>query len=470
MKDCPRRNERQCIDRGHRWSTENSCDEAEQGNIYSSGSLEGSCGCSTGTLEYACRIKMVEEDNGYVDITNRYHDRRRGHGILDGFTVRDYERKARGCTQRSKIFDDSKSIDCFGMKSGDHRELHIHDYRPIQFESHSSTSRYVTLRNHDEYNKPDFVRKERGCTRDDRNQLAKAKCHLLCVENVRGCTRAKGDENRSATQDNVSRWHCDAEPMMKTLSTMMFVLRIGTMYLWILQMLLYAGSRLLFLHAEVGYAHIGTELGWQITRGVVWAAATFGYLCSRKSINKRRLQIVQQRRFSLGVRHRRGTKMIYALFACMVLNTHAVAVIQQAPPSEGDIIRNDTDFAASPHECRSGRHRLSGINCDDRQRLQVYGHHSVFGACGPRYANVERRYLDEVSDEACKVWRDFEEDLHCRATVVRPQPGRDHGRVTYVANLGNGEPHGTVPYGWKNCKFTFSMDLHFRKNLHSKFT
>ncbi len=28
----------------------------------------------------------------------------------------------------------------------------------------------------------------------------------------------------------------------------------------------------------------------------------------------------------------------------------------------------------------------------------------------------------------------------------------------------------TLPWGWKNCKFTFSMDLHFCKNLHFKFT
>ena len=380
----------------------------------------------------------IDDDNGYDDITNRPNDRGRRRVFLEGLMTNYHERMARGCTQKDGCADDAKSTAWYGMMNGDHRELQIHDYRPIQFDSHSLRPQCSTC-DFDEYDGKDHEKNERGCTRDECNKPRIKIRHPLNAKSVRGCTR-----NRSVTEDNANGRHLGGTSMTRTFYTMLFVLRIGTMYLWILQVMLYIGSRLLFLHAEAGYANTGTELGWQIMRGFVWALATFGYIYNSRSIvPKRRLQMVQQRRLSLGVRPRQRSKMTYALMACMVLNTHAVAVIQHAPFGEGDISRNDTVDDANLRSCSLGRQRLSS-NCGDRQRLQVYGHHAILGACGPRYANVERRYTTDISDEACQVWRDFEDGLGCHATLTRPQPDLDPDRATYVASLGSDETHGIV--------------------------
>ena len=380
----------------------------------------------------------IDDDNGYDDITNRPNDRGRRRIFLEGLMTKYHERMARGCTQKDGCADGAKSTAGYGMMNGDHRELQIHDYRPIQFDSHSLRPQCSTC-DFDEYDGKDHEKNERGCTRDECNKPRIKIRHPLNAKSVRGCTR-----NRSVTEDNANGRHLGRTSMTRTFYTMLFVLRIGTMYLWVLQVMLCIGSRLLFLHAETGYANTGTELGWQIMRGFGWALATFGYIYNSRSIvPKRRLQMVQQRRLSLGVRPRQRSKMTYALMACMVLNTHAVAVIQHAPFGEGDISRNDTVDDANLRSCSLGRQRLSS-NCGDRQRLQVYGHHAILGACGPRYANVERRYTTDISDEACQVWRDFEEGLGCRATLTRPQPNLDPDRATYVASLGSDETHGIV--------------------------
>ena len=102
--------------------------------------------------------------------------------------------------------------------------------------------------------------------------------------------------------------------------------RLGYAYFLFLQIAVYVASRLCFLHFKLGYQYTGEEFAWHIARGTFWFTATVTWLWTQERAQPKRLQVVQKRRFSLPIRTSSSIKHRGWIFACLVLNSHVVAI------------------------------------------------------------------------------------------------------------------------------------------------
>ena len=389
-------------------SSENSCGAFEQRPVYSSGSLE----------------RPFEAD--FVVLVRCLHEltpRRLGSTCrpekCNSLTLH-FVRKVRGCTQVFRRVVENTEV-CGGLDGrGDHREL--------------STSKYCY--EGDVFDKPKTdYRKITG----------------ICARNERGCTRYEGRCNSTYIKHRPDQWH---QFSPRTWCFLMMISEIGVRYVWLLQMVLLIIARLCFLQYDQGHANIGTELSWQIVRGISWAVITFSYLCTNRVKQKKRLVTIQQRRYSLGVRPPPSRRLSYALMACMILNTHAVAVLQHSALSSNttsigsgynnSMADRDPTLHADRWQDVHGNHLRIGCNRNEGRKIEVFGHHPIFGACGPRFGRANNQIGETLYTEACRIWNEIDGGIHCQAIVTKPQPKSTPPRTTMIARFDQGPRRGPI--------------------------
>lgn len=196
----------------------------------------------------------------------------------------------------------------------------------------------------------DHARMVRGCTRTEvihRTERDNYTCSL--------------GRNHFNTVDNI--W---IAPWI--LRLMMGIQYIGHSYVIFLQFFLLVASRLLFLKFDSSNSAGASEAGWQILRGVFWACATIWLIWRSRKPPAKRLVVVSGSRHCVCLRRRHSPNIKYMLWACMVLNTHAIHVVQAAdtwpyPPVETEPASGLSSFGGFS----SGQWTLSGdsISQDD---------------------------------------------------------------------------------------------------------
>ena len=281
--------------------------------------------------------------------------------------------------------------------------------------------------------------------------------------------------------------------MMNTLRIFLIVQTVGYHYFVCLQLLCYVIVKLCFLHFGTDYADVGSELCWQILRGGTWALTAFWYLAVTQRTKPKRLQVVQHRRHSVGVRVTRGYSYKGLIWVCLILNTHAIAAAQgpawkdyethsrtasqreqttistEYEDRHGDLTTVDLNASADGGATmiidlpREGRRHARGYDCDHQQRLTVYGHHSQLGAYGPRSTLTRISSYEDVERAACEVWQDQTSVTTCYAQRSNPQPT---GYLTMIALLDYDEPYEPVVLididlrGGVPRRYTLQLDQH----------
>ncbi len=286
------------------------------------------------------------------------------------------------------------------------------------------------------------------------------------VKIVEGCTslRQQGHDgienhhNLSSRSDNGE----DGTTITPGIWCILLVIQsVGYHYAVCLQVVGYVLAKICFMSFGTNYSDVGSELGWQIVRGISWSVVTFSYLAATHRAKKKRLQVIQQRRHRLGVRPTSRCHYKGIIWACLILNTHAIAAAQgfdlaahdrpamfetSQEPTTMDFDYKDSDANASLGDAVCSRDRRYGgrqsMECHEERRLLVHGHHSVFGACGPRQTTVRSLLESEVERIACGVWQDHHGAITCHAKRTHPQPNGLH--LTMLALLDHRAQHGPV--------------------------
>ena len=312
-----------------------------------------------------------------------------------------------------------------------------------------------------------YVRNVEGCTSYEISTVwISGDTHV--DRNVRiaeGCTSLRQEGHDDTENHNLSSRSDkgeDGTTITPGVWCILLVLQsVGYHYVVCIQVVGYILAKICFMSFGTNHADVGSELGWQIVRGVSWSVLTFSCLVATQRAKKKRLQVIQQRRHSLCVRPTSRCHYKGIIWACLILNTHAIAAAQgfdlathdrhtvyETPqePTAMDIDYTDSDANASSGIAVCSRDRRYGgrqsMDCHEERRLLVYGHHSVFGACGPRQTTVRLLPESEVERIACEVWQDHHGAITCHAKRTHPQPNGLH--LTMLALLDHRAQHGPV--------------------------
>ena len=155
-------------------------------------------------------------------------------------------------------------------------------------------------------------------------QAPKTRLHRNSIEErTQGCTWRNCSRERVVEGKwYYSRW--TSPQGHRVLQSLWLIQIIGSAYLTLLQCFFYLLIRLCFLRFDQGYSSTGSELGWQVLRGIFWSGATFLCIVRLQQRRKKRLQRTGKARHCVTVRQRgEPIKLRGLAFAILILNTHA---------------------------------------------------------------------------------------------------------------------------------------------------
>ncbi len=248
-----------------------------------------------------------------------------------------------------------------------------------------------------------------------------------------------------------------------TLLVALLIQSVGFQYLISLQFLGYVIARLCFLRFGTSHADAGSELGWQIARGLFWPMCTLLLIAANQGTPTKRLKVVQQRRYSINVRPCRRCDLKSMIWICMILNTHLIAAAQGPVWPQQEIFTTERttheqgttstgmddllDSIAHPRSTGETDFNVTGfyealieigqlsteIDCHRDLSIADYGHHLQYGACGSRRIKTKVSHIDDANCRACEIWMNIKGVQQCNACRTSPQS--DGENLTFIGPL-----------------------------------
>lgn len=317
---------------------------------------------------------------------------------------------------------------------------------------------------------------------------------------INGCTAPENSLNGSGSPESRTciRLGASLDHLVPWFGWLYAMQWFGYGHLLLLQAALHLLCRLLFLRFDVGYHATGSELCWHLVRGFAWFAGTCTILTARASCTKKRLQIVQKRRFSIPVlREHRNRQHFGWVMAIAILNNHFVALAHlqshdmhitqlqtgtvfgtmSSVPGANGSLRADIQGCQPHHFDRGGdlhhglipvvrppqntHAQLSSSTIDlnfhaigadgegraivalasettnEATRIVIYGHQFKDRAHGPRHTRSLSFRPSVVQLQARALWEDFCTQEPCPVYMLEQQPIQraQHLEVHFIVEL-----------------------------------
>lgn len=243
-------------------------------------------------------------------------------------------------------------------------------------------------------------------------------------------------ERRGAVPGCFRQWrtndaaeHTVIEPWI--LHALLYVQFIGHSYVMCLQFILIIASRLLFLKFDKSIDAGASEAGWQILRGVFWASMAMSFIWTSRKPQPKHLVVVNGARHSVCSRRQTLPSYKYLMWACMIINTHAIPVVKvvdaqllptaptEAPQAMGSMDNHDSGPPLTTEElifC----HDITEASC----RSDAHGSHDL---------HPTRRCDFNGSEDVGSGWQSHVFDLWCIAGSNQHKP--DQKTCTEESNL-----------------------------------
>ena len=317
---------------------------------------------------------------------------------------------------------------------------------------------------------------------------------------INGCTAPENSLNGSGSPESRTciRLGASLDHLVPWFGWLYAMQWFGYGHLLLLQAALHLLCRLLFLRFDVGHHATGSELCWHLVRGFAWFAGTCTILTARASCTKKRLQIVQKRRFSIPVlREYRNRQNFGWIMAIAILNNHFVALAHlqshdvhitqlqtgtvfgtmSSVPGANGSLRADIQGCQPHHFDRGGdlhqglipvvrppqntHAQLSSSTIDlnfhaigadgegraivalasettnEATRIVIYGHQFKDRAHGPRHTRSLSFRPSVVQLQARALWEDFCTQEPCPVYMLEQQPIQraQHLEVHFIVEL-----------------------------------